>query len=127
MALSSEQVLDPGLTDPEESAPGACDQRQCDNSEKPEERRRRLTRVDCRSGISGQPELAHARDLDLDVVAVEMPLIEVPVAQFQSLRVQGLVNAIARRHAVSFVVLADLNDARERALQLVAGPIAEPA
>ena len=91
---------DPALADSEESTPGACDQRQCDNSEKPKQRQWRLTGSDCGFGEGGQPELPHAGDLDLDVVAVEMPLIEVPVAQLQGLGVQDLINGIARRHAI---------------------------
>src|ERR1019366_6657993 len=120
-------MQDPALADSEESAPGTDNQRQCDNSGEPGQCHRRLARGDRCLGVRGQAELAHAWNLDLDAVAVEVPGIEVPMAQCQRLAVQALVNGIAGRHAIRLMVLADLNDACERALQLVAGPAPTPA
>src|ERR1019366_6192581 len=80
-----------------------------------------------RFGICGQTELAHAGNFDLDVIAVEVPGIEIPMAQCQRLAVQVLVNGIARLDAISFMILADLNDAGQCALQLVASPVSAPA
>src|ERR1019366_1821453 len=117
---------DPVVADSEESAPGTDNQRQCDDRNEPEKRHRRLAGGDRGFGVRGQTKLAHAGNLDLDVIAVEVPGIKVHLAQIQSLAVQALVNGIAGRHAIRLMVLADLNDTCERALQLVAGPVAAP-
>src|ERR1035437_8580636 len=113
---------DPALADSEESGPDADDHRQYDHSEKSEKHARRAGNSR-RFGICGQTELAHAGNFDLDVIAVEVPGIEIPMAQCQRLVVQVLVNGIAGLDAVGFVILAELDDVRQCALQLVAGPV----
>src|ERR1035441_2592145 len=124
--LASEQTHDPVLAGCEETSPGADDQWQYDNCDDPEEHARRAGDFRC-FGLGSQTELSHAGNFDLDVIAVEVPGIEIPMAQCQRLVVQVLENGIAGLDAIGFMILGDLNDAYQRAQQLIAGPIAAQA
>src|ERR1035441_4491327 len=96
-------MQDPALADSEESGPGADDQRQCDDRNDPEHSHRCLVRSDYGFGMRGQAELAHAGNFDLDVTAVEVPLIEMPVAQFPRLARQMRVYSSSGLTAVGAV------------------------